>query len=79
MPFKSLRNLLAPDDGPEADGEIADVGKNSVGESRFSASLCHVDSPDAEARMQRALRLILGDGQRDETSAEPETKSSWCP
>ena len=73
MPLKALRNLLASDDGPEADGEIAEDGKNSGPETLFSVSLCHVDSPDAEARMQRALRLILGAGQGDETSAEPKT------
>lgn len=72
MPLKARRNRRAPDGGPETDGEIAEVGKNADGETLFSASLCHVDSPDAEARMQRALRLILGAGQGDETSAEPE-------
>ena len=55
-------------DGPEAARGLAKKAKNSGGETQFLVCLCQVDSPDAEARMKRALQLILRVGQRDRTS-----------
>ena len=54
-------------DGPAATRDIAKA-KSASGETQILVCLCQVDSPDAEARMKRALQLILRAGQRDNIS-----------
>jgi len=69
---ETRRKNRAPDNGPEAAREIAKERKNSEGEGLLFVSLYHVDSPDAKARLKRALRLILKATQGDETSVRTE-------
>ena len=59
--------------GPEAGRDFPKKEKDSGSEPQILVSLCHVDSPDAEVRMKRALRLILRAGQGDKTSDQTET------
>ena len=65
---RNLHTSVGIEDRPEAARELAKKGYNSGGETQFLASLLQVDAPDAEARMKRALQLILRSGQGDKTS-----------
>ncbi len=63
---RDKRNQRLSDDDPERLSEIAQASENSSGEGPLIVFMLQVDSPEAEARLKRAFRLILkaadGDG-----------------
>ena len=58
-------NQRSPGDGPERVSEIAQAPEYSANEGPLIVFMRRVDSPEAEARLNRALRLILKAAGRD--------------
>ena len=68
MSQKAQGNDRAPTIGMEAEGESAKERNTSGRETLLPVSLRHIQSPEAKARMRRALRLILKSAQGHEAS-----------
>ena len=58
--------------GNKAVGERLKGRRNSGGEGPLRVTLHHVDSPEADSRLERAFQLILRAAQVDETAAQTQ-------
>lgn len=56
---RDMRNQRSSDGDPEGVSESDQAAKDSAGEGPLIVFMLQVDSPEDEARLKRAFRLIL--------------------